>query len=252
MPDQSLIIALIPARAGSKRIRAKNIRMLGGHPLIAYTISTALESGVFSAVVVSTDSHEVAEIAQHYGAEVPFLRPEELAGDFSPDIEWVKHMLGRLERGGRHYNYFSILRPTSPFRTAETILRAWQQFLSQTDVHSLRAIEKCKQHPGKMWIVDGQRMHPLLSHGPKDPPWHSTPYQALPEIYVQNASLEIAHTHVVFEQGSISGEVYMPFFTQDYEGLDINDIKDWLYAEHLLGTGEAKLPYIAQASYRPR
>ena len=108
-------MALIPARAGSKRITDKNIRPLAGHPLIAYTISSALQSQVFSAVIVSTDSQLYGDIAGHYGAEVPHLRPADIAGDLSPDIEWVEYTLNQLGHDDREYDCFSILRPTSPF-----------------------------------------------------------------------------------------------------------------------------------------
>ncbi|MGB7030000.1 MAG: acylneuraminate cytidylyltransferase family protein, partial [Syntrophobacteria bacterium] len=180
---QPSIVALIPARAGSKRVPDKNIRPLAGHPLIAYTISSALQSQVFSAVIVSTDSQLYGDIAGHYGAEVPHLRPSELAGDLSPDIEWVEYTLRRLQEDGRDYDCFSILRPTSPFRLPETIKRAWQAFLAGEGTDSLRAVEKCKQHPGKMWVVRGNRMAPLLPLTPSEQPWHSSQYQSLPEVY---------------------------------------------------------------------
>lgn len=237
-------IALIPARSGSKRVPDKNIRLLAGHPVMAYTIAAALKSGVFSAVVVSTDSEKYAEIARKYGAEVPFLRPAEMAGDLSPDIEWVEFTLTRLRDNGRLYDCFSILRPTNPFRQPETIHRAWKEFLAEEGIDSLRAVEKCREHPGKMWIVRGRRMYPLLPMGPVDLPWHSTPYQALPEVYAQNASLEIAWTRVVFEERTISGTVIMPFFTQGYEGFDVNRPYDWQLAEELIRTGQATLPEI--------
>ncbi|MDH7487331.1 MAG: acylneuraminate cytidylyltransferase family protein [Anaerolineae bacterium] len=240
------IVALIPARSGSQRMPDKNIRPLAGHPLMAYTIAAALQSGVFDAVVVSTDAERYAEIARHYGAEVPFLRPAEFAGPLSPDIEWVEYTLKRLRDEGRTYDCFSILRPTSPFRQAETIRRAWREFLQEEGVDSLRAVEKCRQHPGKMWVVRGKRMMPLLPLSPAEQPWHSSQYQSLPEVYVQNASLEIAWTRVVFEGRTIAGTVIMPFFTQGYEGFDINEARDWWYAEHLLARGEARLPEIAQ------
>ncbi|MFZ5910079.1 MAG: acylneuraminate cytidylyltransferase family protein [Chloroflexota bacterium] len=238
------IVALIPARSGSKRVSDKNIRPLAGHPVIAYTIAAALQSGVFSAVVVSTDSEQYAETARKYGAETPFLRPVELAGDVSADIEWIEHALTELKRMGRTYDCFSILRPTSPFRLPETICRAWQAFLVEEGVDSLRAVEKCREHPGKMWVVRGKRMMPLLPFGLAELPWHSTPYQALPEVYVQNASLEIAWTRVVFEGRTIAGEVVMPFFTEGYEGFDVNRPYDWQLAEELVRTGQAKLPQI--------
>ena len=115
--------------------------------------------------MVSTDSAEIATIARHYGAEVPFLRPAQFAGDTSPDIEWLEHTLLELKRRGRTWDCFSLLRPTSPFRTADTIRRAWTGFIAQQGVDSLRAVEKCAQHPGKMWIVRGDRMVPLLPFG---------------------------------------------------------------------------------------
>jgi CMP-N,N'-diacetyllegionaminic acid synthase len=243
------IVALIPARSGSKRVPDKNIRPLAGHPVIAYTIAAALGSGIFSDVIVSTDSNKYAEISGYYGAHVPFLRPAELAGDQSPDIEWLAYTLGRLRDAGRIYDCFSILRPTSPFRLPETIRRAWQEFSTQTGVDSLRAVEKCTQHPGKMWVVRGSRMMPLLPLGPAEQPWHSSQYPSLPEIYVQNASLEIAWSRVVFEERNIAGNVVMPFFTVDYEGFDVNNEYDWQLAEQMVKKGEAKLPPVTQTAY---
>ena len=194
------VVALIPARAGSSRLPDKNIQPLQGHPLIAYTIAAARASGIFAAVVVSTDSPRYAEVAGHYGAEAPFLRPAEIAGALSPDIEWVEHAFQELARSGRRYDCFSILRPTSPFRQAATIRRAWDAFLAEEGVDSLRAVERCKQHPGKMWVVRGHRMFPLLPLSPADQPWHSNQYQSLPEVYAQNASLEIGWSRVVLDE----------------------------------------------------
>jgi CMP-N,N'-diacetyllegionaminic acid synthase len=243
------IAALIPARSGSKRVADKNIRVLAGHPVLAYTIVAALHSKIFAAVMVSTDSARYAEIARYYGAEAPFLRPVELAGDLSPDIEWIEYTLTRLRAEGRVFDCFSILRPTSPFRQAETIQRAWQEFLAEEGVDSLRAVEKCKQHPGKMWIVRGKRMLPLLPLSPAEQPWHSSQYQSLPVVYAQNASLEIAWTHVIFEGRTIAGNVVMPFLTQGYEGFDVNTPYDWTLAEALVRNGEAQLPVVPQLPF---
>lgn len=240
------VVALIPARGGSKRVPGKNIRALGGHPLIAYTIAPAVQSGVFDAVVVSTDSDDIAAIARHYGAEVPFLRPAEFAGDKSPDIEWVEHTLTALRDQGRGYDSFSLLRPTSPFRTPDTLRRAWTTFCADPRVDSLRAVEKCTQHPGKMWIARHNRLLPLLPFGPAEQPWHSSQYQALPEVFVQNASLEIAWSRIVFEGRTIAGETIVPFFTDEMEGFDINNRYDWMVAELLLQQGEARLPMVPQ------
>jgi N-acylneuraminate cytidylyltransferase len=243
------IVALIPARAGSKRVPNKNIRPLAGHPLIAYTISAALQSEIFQDVIFSTDSSYYRDIARYYGAEVPFLRPSKYAGDLSPDIEWVEHTLKRLQDEERTYDCFSILRPTSPFRLPKTIQRAWRAFLAEKGVDSLRAVEKCRQHPGKMWIVRGTRMMPLLPLGPPQQPWYSSQYQSLPEVYVQNASLEIAWSRVAFEGRTIAGNVLMPFFTKGYEGFDLNSDYDWNIAEQLVQSGQARLPSISQPPY---
>ena len=256
------VVALIPARGGSKRVPGKNVRTLGGHPMLAYTISAAVDSGIFDSIIVSTDSEEVAAVARHYGAEVPFLRPAALASDTSPDIEWLEYTLEELRARARTWDCFSLLRPTSPFRTAETIRRAWARFTAQQGVDSLRAVEKCAQHPGKMWIVRGERMSPLLPFSlisPKpqsgesggeggEQPWHSTPYQALPTVYVQNASLEIAWTRVVRERRTIAGDVLVPFLTEGYEGFDINDAYDWMVAERLIADGAVTLPDVRQAA----
>ena len=206
---------------------------------------------------------------------MPFLRPPAFASDTSPDIEWLEYTLGELSARGRTWDCFSLLRPTSPFRTAATIQRAWAAFTSQQGVDSLRAVELCAQHPGKMWVVRGQRMFPLLPFGLSGPPnrlrqgsggppklraeaeggpheeqpWHSTPYQALPQVYVQNASLEIAWTRVVRERRTIAGDVLVPFLTQDYEGFDINDAFDWMVAERLLAEGAVTLPRLNKEPY---
>ena len=237
-------VALIPARAGSKRVRDKNIALLGGHPLLAYTIAAARRSGVFDAVVVSTDSPRYAEIAAHYGAEVPALRPPALAGDTSPDIEWVEHMLTVLAGRGTPYDAFSILRPTSPFRQSQTIRRAWQAFAEDPAADSLRAVEPCQQHPAKMWIKRGNRLLPLLPFGPEEQPWHSSQYPSLPLVYAQNASLEIAWTRVVRDTRTIAGVDIIPFVTEGFEGFDVNHPYDWHVAELLVARGEAVLPAV--------
>lgn len=219
--------------------------------MLAYTIGPAIESGIFDAVIVSTDSEETAAIARHYGAEVPFLRPAAFATDTSPDIEWVEYTLRELGKRNRSWDAFSLLRPTSPFRTADTIRRAWQQFAREQGVDSLRAVELCAQHPAKMWVVEGSRMRPLLEQPePRTQPWHSTPYQALPRVYVQNASLEMAWTRVALERRTIAGDVLMPFITEGYEGFDINDPHDWMIAERVLADGAAILPRVAQDAFQ--
>lgn len=237
------VVALVPARGGSKRIVGKNIRPLRGHPLLAYTVSAALRSGVFAEVVVSTDDEATADVARRYGARLPFMRPAELAADSSADIDWVRHALDVLRRGGTEVDVFAILRPTSPLRPTASITAAVDALLVDPDADSLRAVERVTEHPGKMWVVDDARgrMSPLLDDGGANPPWHSTPYQALPAVYVQNASLEVAWTRTVDDLGSIAGRVVKPWVTASYDGFDLNHETDWLLLERLLDLGLAEL-----------
>ncbi len=244
-------VALVPARSGSKRVAHKNVTPLAGHPLLAYTIAAARGSGVFDTVVVSTDSERYAAIARHYGAEVPSLRPAALAGDASPDIEWVEHTLEALEGSKREFDAFSILRPTSPFRLAATIRRAWAAFVRDPGADSLRAVELCQQHPAKMWVKRGNRLLPLLPFGPESQPWHSSQYPSLPVVYVQNASLEIAWTRALRASRTIAGVNILPFLTEGFEGFDVNHPYDWQLAELLVARGEAVLPEVTEPPYVP-
>jgi len=249
------VVALVPARSGSRRIPGKNVRVLAGHPLLAYTIAAALESGVFAAVVLSTDSAEIAALARHYGADVPFLRPAHMAGDLSPDIEWVQYTVGRLADEGRPFEAFSILRPTSPLRRAGTIRRAWAELSADPEADSLRAVEPCRQHPAKMWVRtedrSGDRISPLLDSGEEDPPLHSRPYQDLPPVLVQNASLELAWVRTLRTTGTIAGQTVRPFLCQGYEGFDVNDETDWWVLERILADGLATLPPVPVVALPP-
>jgi N-acylneuraminate cytidylyltransferase len=178
------------------------------------------------------------------------MRPPEFSGDSSPDIDWIEYTLKRLAADGRRCDCFSILRPTSPFRLPETIQRAWREFRAEIGVDSLRAVEKCGQHPAKMWVIRGRRMLPLLPIGPADQPWHSSQYPSLPEVFVQNASLEIAWSRVVLDGRTIAGHVVMPFLTRGAEGFDVNRPYDWDLAEHMVQNRAARLPAVSQQPYR--
>ena len=204
MASKPSAIAFVPARSGSERVPGKNVRPLAGHPLLAYAIETARQSGVFERVVVSTDSEEIAEIARQYGADVPFLRPAEYATSTSPDVEWLRDVLERLEE---RYDVFAIIRATNPFRGPETVRRGFEQLLATPEADSVRAVELVKQHPGKTWVLDedGRTMRPLLDQSHLEVAWHAGQYQALPRVYVQNSALEIAWTRVVAETGTREG-----------------------------------------------
>jgi N-acylneuraminate cytidylyltransferase len=234
-------VAFVPARSGSVRVIDKNIRDFFGHPLMAYTIRCAIEAEMFDEVVCVTDSPDYAKIAVEYGATVPDLRPAGTASSTSPDISWVSWALDLLESSGQSFEVFSILRPTSPFRRIETISRAWSLFEAKQPADSLRAIRACKEHPGKMWVVDEDCMKPLLSNHIDGVPWHSNQTALLPDIYIQDASLEIALTNNIKLGKGISGDHVVPFISEGFEGFDINTIDDWIRAEELVRNGEVDL-----------
>lgn len=219
-------VALIPARAGSKRCPGKNTRFLNGKPLIAYTIEAAVQSQCFDQIIVATDDETAKAHGAAMGCKI-FWRDH--VPDGQADIEWVREVLKTVECSA-----FAILRPTSPFRTAETIKRAVAQF-KREEVHSLRAVEPVKQHPGKMWWNNGPGypMTPVCDAKRSDgTPWHSCPTQTLPHAYVQNASLEIAWKYVVESFGTITGRKIGPFLTEGLEGFDINTELDFELAKH--------------------
>ncbi len=241
-------IALIGARSGSERVPGKNVRRLAGHPLLAYAIETARQSQVFDRIVVSTDSERIAQVARWYGADVPFLRPDEYATSTSPDIEWLAWTLPRLDE---RYDLFAIVRATNPFRGPDVIRRGLEQLLATPEADSIRAVELVKQHPGKMWVLDelGRLMRPLLDQSHLDVAWHAGQFQALPPVYVQNSALEIAWTRVVEATGTREGRMLAPFLTDGYEGLNIDDEEDFARAERLIADGRASLVTVAREPY---
>lgn len=241
------MIALIPARAGSKRIPGKNIKHLGGRPLLDWTICAALHSRVFSRVVVSTDDSATANIANIAAGEVVAWQRRTGAGDTERDIEWVREVLSELTQ----YREFCILRPTSPFRTADTIRRAYKQWHESKDcLDSLRAMRRVTETPYKMWrsaapsdaFRDGYPMVPLIDlRHPDGTPFHSSPTQTLPTVYVQTGALEMGWTRNVEQLGSISGRKVGGFICEGAESVDINTPDDWERAERLVATDAAIL-----------
>ncbi len=243
-------VGFVPARSGSERVPHKNVRPLAGHPLLAYAIEAARQSGCFERVVVSTDSEEIAEVARWYGADVPFLRPAEFATSTSPDIEWLAYTVEHLPE---RYELFALIRATNPFRGPGVIRRGFDQLLATPEADSLRAVELVKQHPGKMWLLsaDGLTMRPLLDQSHLQVTWHAGQYQALPPVYVQNSALEIAWMRVVTETGTREGNVVGPFLTQGLEGFNVDDEEDWARAERLVASGEGVLPEVGRPPYAP-
>jgi CMP-N,N'-diacetyllegionaminic acid synthase len=221
------IVALIPARAGSKRVPGKNMRLLAGKPLIQHTIDLAKSVEEFTDVIVSTDDVLTKILALAAGCAV-HDRQVDHATDTAPDYLWVSDVLA-----GRTEDLFCILRPTSPFRTRSTIRRAYAELIA-SEAHSIRGVRPVREHPGKMWAFHGRMMRPLVPNVHPDlTPWHSSPTQTLPPYYVQTASIEIGWRWMVAQTQTISGHLIAPFLCDHLESLDINSEDDFTEAERL-------------------
>ncbi|MDD5948268.1 MAG: acylneuraminate cytidylyltransferase family protein, partial [Lachnospiraceae bacterium] len=184
------ILAVIPARSGSKSVPDKNIRDIGGKPMLAYSIEHAQKSHYINRVIVSTDSEKYAGIAKKYGAEVPFLRPAEYATDTALDYDVFRHALKWLrEEEGYEPELVVQLRPTYPIRRIEDIDTMVERMLAEPLADSIRTIAPAKEIPYKMWRKEESgRLMPLLTDIPE---CYNMPRQQLPKVYYQNACIDI-------------------------------------------------------------
>ena len=222
------IIAFVPARKGSKRVKNKNILPLNNHPLIAYTINIALKSKVFSHIFCITDSKKYSEISIYYGANNFPLRPKFTSTSKATDDMWVKWAIDLCEKQKIRFDYFSILRPTSPFRTISMIKKSLKILKKNNKFDSVRAVEKTPIHPGKIWKINNNQLFPLLKkHNSKGIPWHSCQYAGLPNFYSQNASLETIKKNSFKKYKLSSGKKIFPLITNGIEGFDINNKIDY-------------------------
>ena len=233
------VLALIPARGGSKSIPHKNIRLFAGHPLIAYSIAAGLQARLVNRTIVSTDDEEIARIARQYGAETPFLRPAELSQDDTTDFPVFMHALSWLQE---HEDYQPAvvvqLRPTSPIRPPDCVDQAVQILLDHPEADSVRGIVPSGQNPFKMWRVDDQgRMVPLLDL-PGIPEPFNAPRQALPQTYWQTGHIDAIRLSTITRKKSLSGDVILPLHIDPRYTVDIDTLRDWQRAEWLLAQGD--------------
>jgi len=209
------ILALIPARGGSKGIPRKNVRLIAGRPLIAYSIAHALQSQLIGRVIVSTDDEEIATAARAAGAEVPFLRPAEFAQDLSPDLDVFRHALQWLRENEQYTPELVVhLRPTGPVRRIELIDDAIGRMLAAPQADALRSVSVPTLTPYKMWRLENGFLKPLVSvPGVAEP--HSMPRQMLPEVYWQNGYVDIVRARTILEKNSMTGDALLPFIVTD-------------------------------------
>jgi len=220
------ILAVIPARGGSKSIPKKNILPFRGKPLIVHSIEQAIEAKRVGRVLVSTDSPEIREIALQAGAEAPFLRPAQYARDISPDLDVFQHALRWLEREeGYRPELIVQLRPTSPLRPPGLIDEGIERLGAHPGADSLRTIVPAPLTPYKMWLLDGDFLNPLLGN-PRHPEAYNLPRQLLPPVYWQNGYLDITRWATVMEKNSMTGERILALIMDSREDADIDTPRD--------------------------
>ena len=239
MVARAEVLAVIPARGGSKGIPHKNIREFAGSPLIAYSIAAALQAETVTRVVVSTDDEEIAAVARKYGAEVPFMRPAEHAQDNTLDLPVFVHVLQTLaETEGYHPDVVVQLRPTSPFRPLTMVDDAVRLLLDNPEADSVRGVVPAGQNPHKMWRIDkaSGRMTALLQVAGIDEPYNS-PRQALPPVYWQTGHIDAIRTRAILEKNSMSGDVILPLLIDPAYTVDIDTPADWMRYEWQMERG---------------
>jgi CMP-N-acetylneuraminic acid synthetase len=237
--DKPEIIAIIPARGGSKGIPRKNIRPFAGHPLIAFSIAAALQAETVRRVLVTTDDEEIAEVARRYGAESPFLRPAELAADRTTDLPVFQHALAWLaEHENYHPGIVVHLHPTSPVRPRGCLDRGIRLLLDKPEVECVRSVVEPSQSPYKMWHIDAQtgRMIPLLTV-PGIPESYNTPRQNLPLAYVQTGHMNAIRPATI-QDGSMTGQVILPLVVDPQYEVDLDTLADWQYGEWAVASRE--------------
>jgi CMP-N-acetylneuraminic acid synthetase len=236
------VLAIIPARGGSKSIPHKNIRPFAGHPLIAYSIAAALQADMVTRVIVSTDNEEIAEVARRYGSETPFLRPAEIAGDRTTDLPVFQHAISWL---ADHDNYLPDivihLHPTSPIRPRSCIDRGVQLLIDHPEAECVRSVIEPSQSPYKMWRIDeptGRLIPLVILPGITEP--YNIPRQNLPLTYVQTGHTNAIRTAMI-QRGSMTGQVILPLVIDVQFEVDLDTLEDWQYGEWVVANRKLEM-----------
>ena len=228
-----MILGLIPARSGSKGVPQKNIRPLAGYPLIAYAIAASKLSSRIERTVVSTDSQEFAEIARSYGAEVPFLRPPELAADNSTDMDWVLHSLEWFQSNEGYYpEYLVHLRPTTPLRDPDMVDAAIDKIIQHKEATSLRSVHPAADSAYKLLGIEDGYLAGLFPDDPR-PEYYNLPRQMFPPTYYPNGYVDILKSELIVNAGSLHGPRMLPFIAPDTGEVDRPE--DFDFIEFVLG-----------------
>ncbi len=242
-----MVIAIIPARGGSKGVPKKNIRELGGYPLIAYSIIACRLSKKINRIIVSTDSTEIAEISKSFGAEVPFLRPAEISGDGSKDIEFMEHAINWFKKTeGKIPEYFVQIRPTTPLREPELIDAAIVRMMGNSQATSLRSVHEIRESPYKLFGIEDDFLVGLYPDDPR-PEYYNLPRQNFPPVYQPNGYVDIIKSETVLQLKSLHGPKILSFMTPNVGEIDSPD--DFVYIEYMLNKNKYKIYEFLKSNY---
>lgn len=225
-------VAIIPARGGSKGLPGKNVRLLGGKPLIAWTIEAALESKAFDLVMVTTEDAGIANTALKYGAEVPFMRPSELASDTAKGTEVVMHALLELKSKGKNFMEFMLLQPTSPFRNSKDIQRALA-LVTEKKLEFLVSVCEAEHHPFWSYTLNNQGV--LVDSSP--PEYRDSNRQELPQMYRLNGAIYYAKVETFLKEKTFVNSDTIPYIMPRERSIDIDTELDMRLAECLSKSG---------------
>lgn len=242
--DVPIIYAIIPARGGSKGIKRKNVRLFRGEPLISHSIKLALKSKYISRVIVTTDDEEIAEVAKKCGADVPFLRPKEISGDFATDYEFFAHYIQWLRKKelmndiDEIPDVFVQLRPTFPLRTLELLEDTIKTFIEPSvynKYYSLRTVIPTEKSPFKMYRIseseNNNELIPIYPQTTGEIEYYNMPRQLLPQCYLHNGCIDIVKRDTIELYGSVSGFSIYPYIMKKTDNGDIDTEEDWTKTE---------------------
>lgn len=237
------VLAIIPARGGSKGIPRKNIRSFAGYPLIAYSIAAGLQSELVTRTIISTDDDEIAEVARQWGAETPFMRPAEFARDNTTDFPVFEHALTWLaDHENYHPDVVVQLRPTTPVRPLHCVDDAVRMLLDHPGADSVRGVVEAGQNPFKMWRLDPatHQMRPLVGvDGIKEA--YNAPRQQLPAVHWQTGHIDAIRPRTILEKKSMSGDLILGLVIDPSFTVDIDTPADWIQYEQLVNSGTLQM-----------
>jgi len=217
------IVALIPARSGSKGVPHKNIKLLGDHPLIEWSIAACKATVSINRIIVSTDSEDYAQLSRKMGAEVPYLRPAEISGDRSTDYDFIKHALDWLSKNGGEPEYIVHIRPTTPFRNPALIDQAVAAFISQPQATALRSVHPMAESAYKTFEIASSGQLKRLASDSTELDAANNARQQFPETYIANGYVDVLSSVLIRKMQLIHGNHVLPFITPAVNEVDTED-----------------------------